>query len=80
MSDGFNPLTIKSIETIEGLNELNRMLRELYDNMAGNGNMVKVYNGYGVPTLAAEKGALYLRLDGSTGSTLYVYEGSWVAK
>lgn len=80
MSDGYVPLTPQSLTVIDGLNELNRMLRELYENMAGNGNMVKVYNGYGVPTLAAEKGSLYMRLDGGTGSTLYVYEGTWVAK
>ena len=81
MADGYNPITLKSIESIDGLNELNRMLMELYNNMAGDGNMVKVYNGYGVPTFAAGVGSLYQRLDGGANTTLYVREsGGWTAK
>lgn len=78
MADGFNPLTLQSITTIEGLNELNRMLMSLYDNMAGDGVNTKVLTGTGVPSMAAGNGSLYLRTD--TGK-LYVREnGSWAVK
>jgi hypothetical protein len=78
MADGFNPLTLQSITTIEGLNELNRMLMSLYDNMAGDGVNTKVLTGTGVPSIAAGNGSLYLRTD--TGK-LYVREnGSWAVK
>jgi hypothetical protein len=82
MAEGFNPITVQSVQTIEGLNELNRMLGTLFNNMAGDGDMVKVYNGYGVPTIAAGVGSLYLRLDGGANTTLYVKEatGTWTAK
>ena len=42
-----------------------------------------ITSGYGVPTVAcvAPSGCLYLRLDGSAGATLYVFEGTaWTAK
>jgi hypothetical protein len=78
MADGFNPLTLQSVTTIEGLNELNRMLMSLYDNMAGDGVNTKVLTGTGVPSMAAGNGSLYLRTD--TGK-LYVREnGSWAVK
>lgn len=78
MADGFNPLTLQSITTIEGLNELNRMLMSLYDNMAGDGVNTKVLTGTGVPSMAAGNGSLYLRTD--TGK-LYVREnGTWAVK
>jgi hypothetical protein len=78
MADGFNPLTLQSVTTIEGLNELNRMLMSLYDNMAGDGVNTKVLTGTGVPSMAAGNGSLYLRTD--TGK-LYVREnGTWAVK
>jgi hypothetical protein len=40
-----------------------------------------VYTGQGLPSFTPEGRAIYIRQDGSTGTTLYVYEGSsWVAK
>lgn len=87
MADGYVPLTPQSLTVIDGLNELNRMLRELYENVAGDGNTVRVYNGYGSPenVVTAGIGALYLRLDGSTSTTLYVKTSGtgatgWTAK
>jgi len=78
LADGYNPITLKSIESVEGLNELNRMLMELYNNMAGDGSTTKVYTGTGVPSIAAGNGSLFLRTD--TGK-LYVREsGAWAVK
>jgi hypothetical protein len=54
MADGFNPLTLQSVTTIEGLNELNRMLMSLYDNMAGDGVNTRT-----------DTGKLYVRENGS---------------
>lgn len=40
-----------------------------------------LFFGEGVPTFTPPGRALYVRLDGGTSTTLYVYEGaSWVAK
>lgn len=78
MADGYNPLTLQSVTTIEGLNELNRMLMSLYENMAGDGVNTKVLTGTGVPSIAAGNGSLFLRTD--TGK-LYVREsGAWQVK
>jgi hypothetical protein len=62
------------------------MFRELYDNVAGDGNTVKVLCNYGSPegVYAAGVGALYLRKDGSTSTTIYKKESGtgstgWVA-
>lgn len=76
--DGWTELTIDKIDTIQGINELNRMLRVLFENVPGDGESVRVYNGVGVPSISAGEGSLYLRTD--TG-LLYVMEsGSWVSK
>lgn len=40
-----------------------------------------ISSGVGAPQFTPNGRALYLRLDGGAGTTLYVYEGaSWVAK
>jgi hypothetical protein len=78
MADGFNPITLKSIESIEGLNELNRMLMELYNNMAGDGNTTKVLTGTGVPSISAGNGSLFLRTD--TGKLYVMESGTWQVK
>lgn len=87
MADGFIPLTPQSLTVIDGLNELNRMLRELYENMAGDGDMVRIYQGYGSPenVVKASVGSLYLRLNGGATTTLYVKtsgtaDTGWTAK
>ena len=76
--DGYTELTIEKLANREGINELNRMLNKLFEHAVGDGDTVRVYKGYGVPTLAAGDGSMYQRLD---GGTLYVMEsGSWTAK
>lgn len=81
MADGYIELDPKKIQTAEGIAELNRMLFHLFDNIAGDGDSIRVYRGYGVPSLSAGIGSLYLRLDGGSTTTLYVKEsGGWVAK
>lgn len=78
MADGFIPLTPQSIQTLEGLSELNRMLSHLYQYMAGDGGNTVVITGQGVPSIAAGNGSLFLRTD--TGK-LYVREsGAWQIK
>lgn len=43
--------------------------------------VAKVYTGMGAPGFTPNSRAIYIREDGGTGTTLYVYEGaSWVAK
>ena len=80
--DGYTELTLEKLANREGINELNRMLNKLFEHAVGDGDTVRVYKGYGVPTLAASVGSLYQRLDGGVGSTLYVKEatGTWTAK
>jgi hypothetical protein len=63
MADGYVPLTPQSLTVIDGLNELNRMLRELYENIAGDGITTKVLTGTGVPTIGAGEGSLFIRTD-----------------
>lgn len=78
MADGFVPLTPQSIQTLEGLSELNRMLSHLYQYMAGDGNNTRVYTGTGVPSISAGNGSLFLRTD--TGKLYVMESGSWTAK
>lgn len=85
--DGFIELTQDKIGSKEGLNEINRMLRELYENTPGDGDTVRIFKGYGTPesVITAGVGALYLRLDGGATTTLYVKTSGtgatgWTAK
>lgn len=72
--DGFVELTPQKLAGHEGLAEINRMLRELYENSAGDGDTVRIFKGYGSPesVITASVGSLYLRLDGGATTTLYV--------
>ena len=80
--EGYTELTIDKLTKVDGINELNRMLNKLFEHAVGDGDTVRVYKGYGVPTLAASVGSLYQRLDGGANTTLYVKEatGTWTAK
>lgn len=81
MADGFIELDEKKLQTHEGAAELNRMLQFLFDAIAGDGNSLKVYSGYGAPTISADNGSLYLRRDGGATTTLYVMiSGTWTGK
>lgn len=59
--------------------------QQIFDRLFGGVNDIgqHFYSGVGVPTFTppGSARALYIRKDGGTGSTLYVYEGAgWVAK
>lgn len=72
--DGFVELSTEKLASKEGLAEINRMLREIYDNIPGDGNTVRIFKGYGSPenVVSASIGSLYQRLDGGATTTLYV--------
>ena len=87
MADGFIELNPERITTHDGVTELNRMLQFLYDNVAGDGETVRVYRGYGSPlnVVAAGIGSIYMRLDGGASTSIYIKESGtdgsgWVAK
>lgn len=87
MADGFVELSVEKLETVQGIVELNRMLKRLFDIVAGDGETVRVFSGVGTPesNVSAGVGALYLRIDGGASTTLYVKESGtgdtgWVAK
>lgn len=87
MADGYVEITKDNLQTHDGVTELSRMLRFLYDNLAGDGETVRVYRGYATPegAVVAGIGSLYQRLDGGASTTLYVKESGtgstgWVAK
>lgn len=87
MADGFIELTPDKLKTSEGIGELNRMLRVLFEVIAGDAQTVKVYSGFGSPETAIKAGigSLYLRKDGGANTTLYVKESGtgatgWIAK
>ncbi len=76
MADGYVPITQSSIKTPQGVVELNRMLQLLFDVVAGDGETVKVYNGYGSPegVIVAGIGSIYMRKDGGSGTSVYAKE------
>ncbi len=85
--DGYVELSVDKLSQREGVNEVNRMLRQLFEHAVGDGDTVRVYKGYGSPenNVAASVGSLYQRLDGSTTTTLYVKTSGtgatgWTAK
>lgn len=87
MADGFVELTQETISTPAGLGELNRMLKTLFDNVAGDTDTRRVYIGQSTPEaqISAGVGSLFLRTDGGASTTLYVKESGtadtgWVAK
>jgi len=87
MADGYLPLTIEHLKTVEGVNQLNRMLSFLFENIASDGDKRKVHIGVGTPegAVTAGIGSLYLRTDGGASTSLYVKESTtvntgWVAK
>jgi len=87
MAEGFKEFKGGDLETPEGLTEMNRQLRELYDNVAGDARTIRVYKGFGTPesAVSAGIGSLFQRLDGGANTTLYVKETGtgdtgWVAK
>jgi len=87
MAEGFIELSAEKLKTVEGVNELNRMLRTLYNNIASDTEDVKIFRVFGTPESAqkANVGSLALRQDGGANTTLYVKESGttdtgWIAK
>ena len=86
-TSGFVELRVNDLTQPQGLTELNRMLRTIFDNLASDTQNVRIYRGYATPesNVAADIGSLYLRLDGGSSTTLYVKESGtgatgWAAK
>jgi hypothetical protein len=87
MADGYVPLTAEKLKSDDGVRLLNTMLESLFKLVAGDGNTVGYFTGFGSPegAVVAGIGALYLRKDGSTSTTLYVKTSGtgatgWTAK
>lgn len=87
MADGWVELHKEDLQSVDGINSLNRMLRLLFDLVPGDANNVRDFYGYGSPegVVSAEIGSTYRRLDGSTTTTLYVKTSGtsatgWTAK
>ena len=87
MADGWVQLRTDDFKTSNGVDELNRMLRFIFDNIAGDGLTRKIYSGTGTPlnNVTADIGSVYLRTDGGASTTLYIKESGslasgWVPK
>lgn len=87
MADGYVEIHLEDLKTTSGINELNRMLRRLFDNLPGDAETVRDFYGYGSPenVITASVGSTYRRLDGGASTSLYVKESGsastgWVAK
>lgn len=86
--DGFVELTLENLKTVEGVNQLNRMMRQVFESIQNDQNGFADYSGYGTPenAITAKIGSIYKRLDGGASTTLYVKESGantntgWVAK
>jgi len=76
--DGFQELNKDSLATPQGIAELNRMIKTLFDNASGDGKDVRILNGYGSPegVIVASVGSLYLRKNGIASNTLYIKEAN----
>jgi len=86
MADGYIELSKEKLETPAGINELNRMLRQLYELISGDSKTTKIYYGYGSPegVVVANVGSIYMRKDGGTATSMYIKESGtgatgWVA-
>lgn len=81
MPDGYIQLDKSSFESGGAYQDLNRMMQFLYDQMPGDGESVRIYKGYGSPegVVVAGVGSLYLRLDGTTDTTIYKKESGTLA-
>lgn len=87
MADGYVEITTEKINSREGLNEINRMIKTLFDLVAGDGEQVRVFNGNGSPegSVVAGVGSIYMRVDGGASTSIYVKESGtgatgWIAK
>ena len=87
MEQQYVELSPEKLKTPEGVRELNRMLRVLFRNVAGDGEKVKTYYGYGSPenVVVANMGSIYMNKSGGANTSVYIKEANndsaagWVA-
>lgn len=74
MENAYTPLTLAQLQTPEGALQLNNMLQKLMSQVAGDGNNVRIYYGYGSPEGAVQAGvgSLFMRLDGGVNTACYI--------
>jgi hypothetical protein len=82
----FSDFTLESLKTPSGVEQLNAIIRQVINNIAGDTDQVRVFTGVGTPEAAitAGIGSLYLRTDGGTDTSVYRKESGsgntgWVA-
>lgn len=83
---GFINFRKEDFQTDEGVAQLNRILNLLAINLPGDTENIRIYSGYGSPegVVTAGIGSIYMRADGSTGTSVYQKESGtgntgWVA-
>lgn len=82
----YQDFTLEMLQTPTGIAKLNSILSQLAQNISGDSESVKVYQGVGAPeaSVAAGVGSLYMRTDGSSDTSVYRKESGsgdtgWVA-
>lgn len=82
----YNDFTLQTLMTPDGITRLNSILSQLSQNIAGDTENVRVFQGVGTPeaSIAAGVGSLYMRTDGGTDTSIYRKESGsgdtgWVA-
>ncbi len=82
----YNDFTLQTLMTPDGIARLNSLLSQLSQNIAGDTETVRVFQGVGTPeaSIAAGVGSLYMRTDGGTDTSIYRKESGsgdtgWVA-
>lgn len=87
LTNYYQELTLEQLKTQEGINVLNSILNFLIRNIAGDGELVKIFHGYGTPesNVTAGIGSIYMRIDGGAGTSFYIKESGsgntgWVGK
>lgn len=85
--NGWVELDQEKLKTHEGAQEINRMLRILFEAIPVDGDTIRDFSGYGSPesVISAGVGSTYRRLDGGATTTLYVKTSGtgstgWTAK
>lgn len=82
----YQDFTLETLRSPDGITKLNNILRQISQNIAGDTENVRVFQGVGTPeaSVAAGVGSLYMRIDGSTDTSIYRKESGsgntgWVA-
>lgn len=82
----YQDFTLEMLQTPTGIAKLNSILGQLAQNISGDSESVKIYQGVGTPeaSVAAGVGSLYMRTDGGADTSVYRKESGsadtgWVA-